>query len=57
MADNKIVSSSQRNLNDVAFELTENYINVYQGGHLTKEEFADLYKFFYQSAFDAVKSR
>lgn len=50
MSDNKVIISSQRNTNDVAIELTQYYLNRFENEHLTKEEFSEIYKFFYKTA-------
>lgn len=57
MADNKVIVSSQRNVNDVAIELTELYLNKFTSEHLTEEQVAEIYKFFYKTASDAIRSR
>lgn len=50
MADDKVVVSRQRNLNDVAMELTELYLKKFYREEMTKEQLADTYKFFHKTA-------
>lgn len=57
MADNNVIVSSQRNINDVAIELTELYLSKFNSEHLTKEEVAEMYKFFYKTALDSTRGR
>ena len=57
MSDNNIVVSSQRNLNDVAIELTKYYLKTFNSEHLTEEQVAEMYKFFYKTAAEAMRSR
>ena len=57
MSDNNIVVSSQRNLNDVAIELTKYYLKTFNSEDLTEEQVAEMYKFFYKTAAEAMRSR
>lgn len=50
MANEKITIASQRNMNDVATELTIAYMEKYA---LSKEEIAEAYKLFFRTAVDA----
>ena len=53
MADEKITLSKQRNLNDVAVELTLAYMDKY--GASSVEEVMEMYKKFHKNAFEAKK--
>lgn len=51
MANEKITIASQRNLNDVATELTLKYMETHS---LDYNKFAEVYKVFYKTAIEAV---
>lgn len=52
MANENIITGSQRNLNDVATELTLKYMEDHSLGY---EQFAKVYKVFFKNALECSK--
>lgn len=60
MANEKIVLGSQKNLNDIAMELTELYYEVNKNFRVegpSAEEIGTIYSRFYETALENLKKR